>query len=83
MNLGEKQGTKFLYAAQGVGIAFVAIYLAAYLGGLLVPNPGGQPGTVVLHSELAFKVPLAIVGTAFLVLVLSGLVLAAWAKKKQ
>jgi hypothetical protein len=82
MNLGEKQAAKFLYAAQGVGIAFVAVYLAAYLGGLLVPNPGGQPGTVVLHSDISFRIPLAILGAVFLGLVLVGLVLAA-AKKKQ
>lgn len=83
MNLGEKQRTNFLYVAQGAGIVFVAIYLAAYLGGLLVPNPGGQPGTIVLHSDLPFRIPIAIVGTAFLLLVLSGLVLAALAKKNQ
>jgi len=82
MNFGEKQATKLLYAAQGVGIVFVAIYLAAYLGGLLVPNPGGQPGTIVLHSDLPFRIPLAILGAAFLVLVLVVLALAA-AKKKQ
>jgi hypothetical protein len=83
MDLDEKQATKFLYAAQGVGVAFVAVYLAAYLGGLLIPNPGGQPGTVVLHSDLPFRIPLAILGAVFLVLVLSGLVLAASGKKKH
>ena len=52
-----------LYALQGVGAAFVAIFLAAYLGGL--------PSTDVLHSRPEFRIPLIIFGAALLALVLA------------
>jgi len=81
MNISNIQAKRFLYAAEGVGIAFVAIYLAAYLGGLLVPNPGGQPGTIVLHSEMQFRIPLAVLGAAFLILIAIGFIVAAKPRK--
>jgi len=63
-----------LFATEGVGAAFVGIFLAAYLAGL--------PTTRVYHSELAFRIPLIILGIIFLVMVLSAFVLAALSKKE-
>jgi hypothetical protein len=65
--------TKFLYAAEGVGAVFVGLFLAAYLSGL--------PSTAVLHSEPFFRIPLAVFGGAFLVLVFAAGVLVARAPK--
>jgi hypothetical protein len=65
-----------LLAAQGVGAVFVGIFLAAYLGGLIM-----TPSTTVLHSEPAFRIPLTIFGIVLLVLVLVTVVLAIYSKK--
>jgi hypothetical protein len=65
-----------LLAAQGVGAVFVGIFLAAYLGGLIM-----TPSTTVLHSEPAFRIPLTIFGIVLLVLVLATVVLAIYSKK--
>ena len=62
MTLANKKITTLLYSVEGVGIVFVAIFLAAYLGGL--------PTTAVLHSEPAFKIPLIIFGAALVILIL-------------
>ena len=60
--------TKFLFVLEGVGIVFVGIFLAAYLGGL--------PTTAVLHSEPAVRFSLTVIGLAFLVLILATSILA-------
>ncbi len=74
MELSDKRITKFLYIAEGVGVVFVALFIAAYLGGL--------PTTNVLHSELAFRVPLAIFGAVLVFLVaVPALVIAAMVRK--
>jgi hypothetical protein len=73
LNLTQKQISQFLFAVQGIGIVFVGIFLAAYLGGL--------PTTNVLHIEPVFRIPLAVFGLLFLVLVLATLVLAALRRK--
>jgi hypothetical protein len=73
LKLSCRQITTFLFAAQGTGAIFVGIFSAAYLLGL--------PSTAVLHSEPGFRIPLAIFGTALLVLVLSALVLANLVKR--
>jgi len=73
LNLTQKQITQFLFAVQGIGIMFVGIFLVAYLGGL--------PTTNVLHIEPVFRIPLAVFGLLFLVLVLVTLVLAALRRK--
>lgn len=75
LNLTQKQLTTFLFAVQGVGIVFVSIFLAAYLAGL--------PTTNVLHIEPAFRIPLAIIGSLFLVLVFVAIFLAAKQKKNR
>ena len=62
MALANKKITALLYSVEGVGIVFVAVFLAAYLGGL--------PTTTVLHSEPAFKIPLIIFGAALVILIL-------------
>ena len=63
----------FLFITQGVGAIFVAIFLAAYLGGL--------PSTVVFHSEPIFRIPLSIFGVVLLVMVLAAVILAVPSKK--
>ena len=75
--MSDKKLTSFLFVFEGVGAAFVVIFLAAYLGGLFY-----TPQTTVLHSEPAFKIPLAIFGAILLVLILVSIVLAALPKKK-
>jgi uncharacterized Tic20 family protein len=72
MTLANKKITTLLYSVEGVGIVFVAIFLAAYLGGL--------PTTAVLHSEPAFKIPLIIFGAALVILILVTTILAAATK---
>lgn len=73
MTLANKKITTVLFSLQGIGAVFVGIFLAAYLGGL--------PTTTVLHSELAFRIPLIIFGAALLVLVFLTAVLAVFPKK--
>lgn len=68
MEISEKRLNYFLYVIQSVGIVFIAFFLVAYLGGL--------PSTAVLHSELAFRIPLAITGVLLLVLILEAILLA-------
>ena len=63
-----------MYALEGVGVVFVAIYLAAYLSGL--------PSTDVLHSEPAFRIPLIVFGVVLLMLAISLTAIGIAAKKK-
>ena len=63
-----------MYALEGVGAVFVAIYLTAYLSGL--------PSTDVLHSEPAFRIPLIVFGVVLLVLAISLAAIGIAAKKK-
>ena len=75
ISLGFNQNHgKLLYATQGVGAVFVAVFLAAYLGGL--------PSTDVLHSEPIFRIPLIIFGATFLILILATVVMAAYMRKR-
>ena len=74
LGLSKKQINAFLFATEGIGAAFVCVFLAAYLAGL--------PTTEVFHSEPAFRIPLTILGVLFLVMVLSAFVLAALSKKE-
>ena len=53
---------------------FVAVFLAAYLGGL--------PSTDVLHSEPIFRIPLIIFGAALLILILATVIMAAYMRKR-
>jgi hypothetical protein len=69
----SKKVTAFLLTLEGTGAIFTGIFLTAYLGGL--------PSTNVLHSEPAFRIPLAIFGALLLVLVFSALILVAFMKK--
>jgi hypothetical protein len=66
--------SNYLLAVQGVGAVFVAIFLAAYMGGL--------PSNKVLQSEPAFRIPLTVFGIVLLVLILGAVVLSV-AKKKD
>ena len=65
----------FLLALEGVGAVFVAIFLAAYLGGL--------PSNRILDSEPAFRIPLTVFGIVLLVLILVTVVLTVSSKKKE
>jgi hypothetical protein len=71
VKLSDKKIGRFLLVVEGLGTAFVGVFLAAYLGGLLVAYLGGQPLTMVLHSELAFRVPLFVLGGALLFLLMA------------
>ncbi len=63
MEKTKKMTRTLLFVLEGIGAVFVAFFLAAYLGGMVM-----NPSTTVLHSEPAFKIPLAIFGIAILVL---------------
>jgi hypothetical protein len=58
-----------------VGTVLVGIFLAAYLGGL--------PSTNVLHSEVAFRLPLTILGAVLLALILLTIIFAAFQRKNN
>ena len=75
MGLSEKRVNTFLFAFQGVGIIFVSLFLAAYLAGL--------PTTNVLHSEPALRIPLAVIGSVFLVLALVTVILFVVSRKRR
>jgi len=68
--LENKRVTAFLYSIEGVGIVFVVIFLAAYLGGL--------PTTNVLHNQPAFRIPLAIFGALLIALAFVAAFLSVW-----
>jgi hypothetical protein len=76
LRLSEKQINAFLFATEGVGAAFVIIFLAAYLGGLFV-----VPQTTVFHSVPEVRLTLAILGIILLVMVFSAVVLAILSKR--
>jgi hypothetical protein len=75
LELTEKRLHNFLFAVQGTGVVFAAVFLAAYLG--------GQPSTNVLHNEPAFRIPLAIVGIALLILVLTTVILSVYSRRTR
>jgi len=62
--MNDKHLNWVLYALEGIGIAFVGLFLACYLGGLFM-----VPQTTVLHSIPAVKMTLAVLGGIFLVLI--------------
>ena len=74
MQITEKNLNALLYATEGVGAVFVAIFLAAYLGGL--------PSTNVLHSEPAFRIPLMFFGAVLLGLIAVTAIVALYSRKK-
>jgi hypothetical protein len=74
MQFTERNINRLLFAAQGVGALFVGVFLAAYLGGL--------PSTDVLHSELAFRIPLIIFGAALLLLIVVIVIVAAYIRRR-
>jgi hypothetical protein len=75
MILASNKINTLLFSVEGVGIVFVVIYLAAYLGGL--------PTTNVLQDQPAFRIPLTILGVVLLVLILATVVLAGFSKKSK
>lgn len=64
-----------LFSVEAVGAVFVAIFLAAYLGGLPTNN--------VLQDEPAFRIPLQIFGAVLLVLILVTVVVAVVSNKSK
>jgi hypothetical protein len=75
MTLASNKINTLLFSVEGVGIVFVVLFLAAYLGGL--------PTTNVLQDQPAFRIPLTILGVVLLVLILATVVLAGLSKKSQ
>jgi hypothetical protein len=75
MQITDKQVGNLSLAIQGVGAVFVAIFLAAYLGGL--------PSTNILHSEIAFRIPLIVFGATLLILILVSLILVAYLRNNK
>jgi hypothetical protein len=75
LRLINKRISTFIIATQSIGIVFVGIFLAAYLGGL--------PSTNVLHNETAFRIPLSILGVVLLVLLLATIIIAAFQRKNN
>ena len=53
-----------LLTTQRVGIVFLLIFFAAYLGGMLM-----NPSTTVLHSNIEFRILLGVFGIVLLVLI--------------
>lgn len=76
LGLSERQINAFLFATEGVGAAFVGIFLAAYLGGLFV-----VPQTTVFHSVPEIKLTLAVLGIILLAMVLSTFIIAVLSKR--
>jgi hypothetical protein len=76
LRLTSKQINRFLYAVEGVGAAFVGIFIVVYLAGL-----SNLPGNVVYHSEPAIRLPMSIVGGVFVALVLVVLLLSVLVKR--
>ena len=68
----DKKTSMLLFVFEGIGLAFVVVFLVAYLGGL--------PTTNVLHKYLAFKIPLGVLGA--LVLALSAVVVVVYSRQK-
>ncbi len=77
MALTDKNITYLLYAVEGIGAAFVGLFLAAYLGGLFV-----IPQTTVFHSDPTVKLTLGVLGGILLALILTSVV-SAIIKRKQ
>ena len=73
MQLTDKSITKLLFVTQGVGAAFVGLFLASYLAGL--------PSTNVLHSDPIVRAALEVLGITLLVLVLITVVMSAYSKR--
>ena len=76
MKQNNKLASTLLLALEGAGAIFVGIFLTAYLGGMFM-----NPSTTVLHSDLAFKIPLMIIGAIILVIVLAIAIVAISRKK--
>ncbi len=77
MALVDQKVSYLLYAVEGVGAAFVGVFLAAYLGGLFV-----VPQTTVFHSDPTIRLTLGVLGGILLALILISVVLAI-IKRKQ
>jgi hypothetical protein len=75
MTLSDNQTRNFLFATQGVGAVFVAIFLIAYLGGL--------PTTNVLHSLPVFRYSLDVIGIALLALITATVAMALYRRTPQ
>lgn len=68
--------SKLLFAVEGVGAAFIGVFLAAYLGGLFV-----VPQTTVFHSDPTVRLVLTVLGLILLVLVLATVIVAILKRK--
>jgi hypothetical protein len=74
LKLSDKKTNRFLLIIEGLGAAFTGIFLAAYVGGLIVGFLTGQELTMVLHSDLLLRVPLFVLGGVLLFLIFAAFV---------
>jgi len=75
IDLNDNQTSKFLFAFEGIGAIFAGAFLLAYLMGL--------PTDVVYHSDPTLRMILSIFGGIFLILVIVGLLISSFNKKKN
>lgn len=73
--MNDNQISKFLFALEGVGVIFLGSFLLAYLIGL--------PTDSVYHSDPTLRVGLSVFGGILLILVIFGLLISAFDKKKH
>jgi hypothetical protein len=66
----QKKQKLLLFALEITGAIFTVVFLAAYLGGMLM-----TPSTTVLHSELPVRITLFVVGAALLTLIISNVIM--------
>ncbi|KON31644.1 hypothetical protein AC478_02535 [miscellaneous Crenarchaeota group-1 archaeon SG8-32-3] len=70
----SKQAEVLVFLAQGIGVVFYVIFLAAFY----IPLPSND----TLIGDLAFRTPLSILGGIFLILILISLA-AAYFRKQE
>ncbi len=74
MKISDEKTKRFVSVIEGLGAAFAGIFLAAYVGGLVVGFFTGRELTMVLHSEPLLRVPLFVLGGILLFLILAAFV---------
>ena len=75
LELNDNQISKFLIALEGVGVIFLGSFLVAYLTGL--------PTDVVYHSDPTLRMILSVFGGILLIIIIFGLLISAFNKKKS
>jgi hypothetical protein len=76
--LANTQTNKFLYAVQGLGAAFLGVFLTVYLMGLR-----NVPKDVVYHSEPVFRTTLSVLGLALVIIFMVAVAIAALWRRQE